>query len=401
MAPVRDRAVAGALVGVAALVYLPYLVHGVGFVQDDWWGLGHAHFDGAWRAAGPDQLTARPGAAVVYAFLFGAIGRHPLAVLGVLAVLDAVGAVLLHRLLRRFVPSGVAALAAVLWLVLPNHTTTETWASAANISVSFVAMLAGLLLLIERRTVFGLLALAFAVLCYEACIPVAVAALLVLPPLRRVRWAGLAAVALPALWIVTHWHPAKKVAPWTTDVVRALPGHFGWGIVPDGLVATVLLLAAVAGIVVAARRQEWTVLAGVAVIGLSVLPFVRYAYEPIGVGDRVMFVSAAGGALAWAGIVAMTAQWRAVVARALLVLLLGGAVVARWQRADAWGDAASTAVAVVDEVVADVPEPDGPLLVDPLPGGRFNIAAFGDISHLRLALALAYDDPDIEVLVFP
>src|SRR3954468_5740901 len=59
---------------------------GPGFVLDDWFNLRNAAFGGAWSSAGTAQQTARPGAAVVYALVFGGLGRHPLAVLAVLTV---------------------------------------------------------------------------------------------------------------------------------------------------------------------------------------------------------------------------------------------------------------------------------------------------------------------------
>ena len=77
-----------AAAGLSLLASLLYAVLGTGYVLDDWFTLRYAHFDGAWAAAGPDQHTARPGAAVVYAVVFG-IGRHPLAVLAIQAAIGA------------------------------------------------------------------------------------------------------------------------------------------------------------------------------------------------------------------------------------------------------------------------------------------------------------------------
>ena len=112
------RARGGRLV-LSLLASLLYAVLGTGYVLDDWFTLRYARFDGAWAAAGPDQHTARPGAAVVYAVVFG-IGQHPLIVLTIQAVIGAATAALLVVVFRSYFPPAVALGAALLWVVLPE-----------------------------------------------------------------------------------------------------------------------------------------------------------------------------------------------------------------------------------------------------------------------------------------
>src|SRR5690606_480553 len=96
------------------------------------------------------------------------------------------------------------------------------------------------------------------------------------------------------------------------DLTRALDGHFGWGVVPEGPAADVALLVALVGIVASlvlvgrrdhpTPRAAWLVVAGLAVVAAGLVPFVRYFYAPLGFGDRAHCVSAVGGAMVWTGI---------------------------------------------------------------------------------------------------
>src|SRR6185295_18700822 len=132
-----------------------------------------------------------------------------------------------------------------LWLVLPNHTSLEVWASAANITLSVLLLVAGCFLLsadpLRRGGVVGAAMLfAASALCYEATVPCAALAAFALPwfVARRIRWDAVVAcgvaTGLAALWIVSHWHPAKSVSHHMADLSQMLGAHLGWGIVPDG-----------------------------------------------------------------------------------------------------------------------------------------------------------------------
>jgi hypothetical protein len=411
-----DRWAPAALVVLVVVAFVPYLLQRPGFVLDDWFTLRNAHFDGVLGAAGPEQRVARPGAWLVYAVVFGWIGQRALAVLALLAVIEAVTAVLLFRLVGRYFGPGLAVAAAALWVVLPNHTSTEAWASATNISLAALLVVGGLLLVGDRRgaarPVLGLLLLAASVLCYEATLPVAAAGIVAVRACGRgsldrvFTAAGAVALGLPALWIVSHWNPGKRVASATTDLAQALPAHTGWGIVPDGPWSTITLVAAAAGItavLAGAGRgldpRHWSpattaVLTGVVVIGVATLPFIRYAYQPLGAGDRVNFLSSMGGALLWAGLLATLARHRVLVTGAVVLLVSLSASV-RWERAGVWHRAGTDATAIIAGVQARIPEPTGDIVAGPRPVVEGNVAAFFDESHIEAALELAYDDRDV------
>lgn len=95
-----------ALAVLAVAVAIPYAVLGVGFVLDDWFALGNAHFDGALGAAGRESFLYRPGQGVAYALTFGLIGEHPLVHYVLQVALSAVAAVLLYKLLFGSWPRG-------------------------------------------------------------------------------------------------------------------------------------------------------------------------------------------------------------------------------------------------------------------------------------------------------
>lgn len=409
-----------ALLGaLTVVVFGVYGVLGTDFVLDDWFTLRNAHFDGVWAAAGKDQAVARPGARLVYAAVFGLIGRHPLPVLVVQALVAGATATVFFIVLRRFVVPSLALLAATVWIVLPNHTSLEVWASASNIAVALLLALAACLLLARPVLSAGAVAGAAllsgaAVLTYEAVAPAALAAAVALPWLaqRRPRWDVVvpvwAAIGVAGLWIVTHWHPDKDVAREVPDLTQAVGAHLGWGVAPKGPLADVLTIVGVVGIAAAvvrvalpswrgrAGQAEWLVVAGVAVVTVGVLPFAPYLYAPLGAGDRFSVVSALGGAMVWAGIAGTVAAWHRSMAVALVVGLLAAGAVARVERAEVWHLAGRDAVAILAETRRAVPDPGGRIVLGPAPIQRDNVAAFLDSSNVAGAVQLEYDDRDLE-----
>jgi len=406
------------IVLLAVGVVAGYAVAGTNFVLDDWFTLRNAHFDGAWGAAGDTQRVARPGAWITYALVFGAIGRHPLPVLLLQGAVTLATAVAFFALLRRLVRESLAGLATALWLILPNHTSLEVWASAANIALSVLLLVAGCLVLTSVRLgtwrlVVVAALFAGSVLSYEATLPVAATAAVALPWIvaRRIRWDAVVAAAIglgaSAVWIVAHWNPAKDVSDEVVDLSQILGAHLGWGIAPEGVVADALLLAGLLGTAVALGRlvlpswrpaagsEEWIVLAGVVVVVLGTLPFAFYLYAPLGAGDRFNAVSSLGGALIWAGLLGLV--WRAHrgLAAAGLVVLAGAALVARVERVMVWHKAGSDAVAILDGVHATIPDPDGTIVIGPHPIQEDNVAAFLDQSNINAAVQLEYDDPGV------
>lgn len=411
-ASARTGAVLATLSLAASSLYL--LAGGVGYVLDDWFALGNAHFGGAWTAAGAEQWRARPGAGVTYAFSFGLLEGRPLAAFAFLATIGATTAVLFWLLLRRFVPERFAFVAALVWIVLPNHTSLEFWISATNISLSVLLVLAGTLVVLTpttRRIAVACLLFAAASLSYEAVMPIIAALVVVLPWLLRgrpdvkaVASVGVTQVAV-AGWIVSHWHSGKALGG-TVDLSQVPAAHFGWGVLPVGPVATLAMLLVLVVLTAHVARLltrrftcgpvEWAVPVGLGVIALGVLPFVRYLYAPLGAGDRFNVVSSFGGAILWAVVFETLRRVRRELAVGAFAVVLAFGLATRWDRSQLWSDAASDGVAIQAAALDQVPVPgDHAIVVGPKPVQIENIAVFLDPTNIQPALQLAYGDESV------
>lgn len=395
------------------------LARGTGFVLDDWYWLRNAAFHGAAHAAtaGNGQAAARPGAGLVYAFVFGVLGRHPLPVVVLMSLVGLVVSLLLLALLERYLPWPLALTTVACWVVFANHTSLEVWASCANIPAALALGCGGLLVGLGHRTDRGAalagLLMAAACLCYQAVLPVLVVGLVVLPWVERRRadrrliaWSALWGGAALA-WMALHWDRAKSLSAGYEQMRLAIPAHFGWGIVPDGPAAALTTLAAGVGVVVAVwlvatRRLTQTnrgsvtaIVSGLAVIVLGLVPFAGYRYEPLGAGDRASCVTAIGGALIWAGVLGLAWTARRGLAVVVGALLLVGGCAARWQRVAAWHAAGADAEAALAAIAARCPPPGGVLVVTPRPPVRQDVSAFLDRSNIEAAAQLACDDPSV------
>ena len=164
----------------------------LGFYEDDWAFLADLEgtvertFGGYWRALAPHDQTVRPVQFLLLSGLYRLFGLAPLPyhVAQLAIVLTAVG--LLYLLLRRLgvAPAGASA-AALLWGILPHHSTARVWVAAAQIPLSAAAFFAHALALLRaadsgggRRAAW--LAAAFAaalvsLLSYEIFLPLLLA----------------------------------------------------------------------------------------------------------------------------------------------------------------------------------------------------------------------------------
>lgn len=396
---------------------LIYLISGPGFILDDWWTLGNAEFDSWWLAGGSDQWMARPGAAAIYAIEFGLLGDHGLAIAVVQVTVVAATAVLFSRLLRTFVPTGLAAAVAVLWAVLPNHTSLVMWASALNIAIAqllLVAAMLGARNATSARQRIGVAAtFAAAALCYEAIIPVAGIAVLAVPYLvhgrvdRRLVAATWAALAASSIWILANWHPDKGDAREFADLSDVLVGHFGQTVLGNnpvvGLLAMVPLIGSALIAWAAVSDTAWKptgeavglVAGGWVVLVLGALPFLLYFYSPLGAGDRVTVVSGFGGAMIWAGLGWELLQHRREIAAALTLVVVAAATTTHIHMALLYSTQAEQGRAILAQVVEEIEDPTQTIYVGPEPPTEDNVVAFLDRSNLQPALQLAYGDPDV------
>ena len=410
-APARPFSVwAAPLVGLCLVVQSWYLIEGAGFVLDDWYFLRNATLDGALHVAGPSGGD-RPVGAAVWAVLFGGIGSHPAPILLLMGLGNGIAAVLLWRLLSRFFPARLALATAVIWIILPTHTSLEAYMSASIVVLAQAAVLGALLLLsVERpsprRLVGAALLSLLAVLSYESASVLALAGTLL------VRWAGHrrldlaplasvgAAVGAGLLWATTHWRGRSPKGSLANPLL-VLPANFGWGIAPSEDLASLALSVVLVGAVMvgwhATRNRAHSAHPGSIALGIGLVvlvagtaPFVTYIYEPLGAGDRLNWISALGAALMLAGLLEhlWARSWRrALVATCALALI---ALPTRAERTDLWTTAGADGQRVAHALVAAHPHLSVPVLVGPEPIVRGNIAAFAASSNVRAAVQLAY-----------
>ncbi|MBV8234758.1 MAG: hypothetical protein JO075_03555 [Acidimicrobiia bacterium] len=330
--------VAIGLVVLAIALGITYAVMGPKFILDDWFTIDWRSRLGLLHTS--DQLHSRPGAWLTFVLEFGVIGRHPLVIHLLQVALAAIVAVLLFRVARHFLPTGLAGGLAALWVVLPDHSSLERWASTMGIQMSLVLFLAGALLLTRaaedaRRPVAAVVLFVASALCYEATLPASAVALVALPwlkgrrPRPRALALELAPLAATGLWMLAHIQHEKS--GWFSFGL-VYSAHFGWGVTPTrgfgvalGVAAAVLASVAVAGLVLPGlrhldRRACWLVVAGLLVIAIGTIPFARYAIEPLALGDRANVVSSLGAACVWLGALLLLWQFRALAISAAVVL---------------------------------------------------------------------------------
>jgi hypothetical protein len=412
----RPRWRTWALLGLVLAVRIPMLLRRPGFVLDDWIALRDVHADGVLAGLDSGGGVGRPGAAVVDVVVFGLVGRHALGVLAVLTVVSGATALLVHRLARRHLSPTIAFATALCWVALPNHTATELWASEAPAAVAALALVGGLVLVGAARDTWhrpaGLVVLAAAVLCDPSTLLVALAGVVVLPWVAERRLDGrlvaqaVIGLGVPVGWALVRGHALVAGGSELADLGQAVPAQFGWGVAPEGAAARLLLVGALVGLGVAVfapllrtprprwEEAEFAALAGIVVVVLGTLPFLRDVYAPLGAGDRANTVASIGGALSWAALGALAMRYRRTLIGAGLVVLVVVAS-ARFERADRWHRAGEDAVAVVEAVHAQIPDPRGTIVIGPRPVQEGNVAAFISDEQLSAALQLEYGDPTI------
>jgi hypothetical protein len=380
------------VVAVVVVRALPYAVLGPNLILDDWWVLRNRSLDGILATAGHAQWVARPGAAAIFTATFGVIGAHPLALYAVQVMVGIAAAVAVYGLLARFVDARVALGVVVIWQLLPNHSSLDRWPSNVQAGVALALCAVGLRVLVDAptygpRRFAAAAALAGSVMTYEATIAAAAVGVVVLPLLARRRLRlqivapALVALAGVGAWAVTH--SARSFEDPGADLHLVFTIHFAEGIAPTRQVAVLLGLVAAVGVSVVVWRvvtqravgvADALVLAGLAVIVVGTLPFVRFPLGVVGTRDRSNVVSGIGGAMAWAGLVALVAGVRrsaGVVVAAALVLVL---VPARLDRDLDWARAGDDGVAIV-QLLRNGPT-DRPRCVYPGPVNRGGVAAF-------------------------
>ncbi len=402
----------------STLIGIVDLARHTAFTFDDWTWFRNAHFEGAMAAGnGGEWLAARPVGQVVYAFVFGVLGRHPFTVVAFVLALIVAFSIVLWLLLEEFFEPAVAVVTVVLWSMFANHSSLEFWPSCVNIVVSLLLGTAGLLVGIRVRNTPGAaisaMLVAAAILSYQAVIPVLAVAVVVLPWIhgrridrRLLVWSACFGGGA-CIWVATHVDRSQEYFPGYRNFIEVIPTLFGQGIVPRGFAAsltafvTTVGMAIVGGLVLTdrlsrrQRRAAKAVGAGLVVIVLGMVPFATYFYAPLGGGDRVLCVSGIGGALVFAGLIVVAWRKRRVLTAIAVAALLLGASITRWNRTTLWHLAGCDAQALQAAVVALKPEPLKVIVLYPQPPTKDNIVSYYSKSNITSAMQLAYDDDSI------
>ena len=358
------------------------------------------------------QTRQRPLSGISDWALFRFFGTHPVPHLVVLAILNAAAAVLLWRLLDRWVPRRVAVLAALVWVALPNRASTRLWVTTTPLVLSLVLLLAGLLVasrepLSSGRFGTALTLLALSVLAYEGGIGIGVAGLLAVvwtraDHERRLRWAAVTVGVTGVVggWVLVSSPKVGTSPPPLRNLSYLTSAHFGDAVLSSPLVALVVLVAVTWCVVTVvlpgfeASTDQKLVVVGLAVIFLGSAPFavVGFPFSVSGFFDRGNLFADLGTALVYGSLLGMLLQlpWRPlglVVACVAIVALAVPNVtsVRNYVRA---GRDGRRFLAAVDALPVDM-RTKGPVTFLPLPdhGGVAELLADYDISA---ALALRY-----------
>lgn len=128
-----------------ALPSLLWAFRGAGLIHDDWSIASGVEFAGVWdtivsRSTGS---PARPGSALYYGLTYGLFGTDPVSHVVVLALLNAVAAVLVVLVGQRLFGSRLALWTAAAWIALPNRGSTRLWIAMAPAVLALCLLLVG------------------------------------------------------------------------------------------------------------------------------------------------------------------------------------------------------------------------------------------------------------------
>lgn len=376
---------------VAAAPSLASALH-AGLLVDDWGFADGARTSNDWWMRGVD-VGFRPLQAAIHGAMFEAAGAHPAVLLVVMACLEIVLVVALHRAVRAATNVGIANAVAIAWALLPNRSAPRLWIAATptNVSMLFLVVAAGLAIS-RRRPIVATLLCCAAVLTYEAGVilgALVIAAAWNDPTLDRAErrerimrpLLAYGAVVAWNLW----WSPKASTSPaWSLNGVDAVVGR---GLTPYQLggFGTVVGLVMVAGAAVAAWGRDDTrrvVQCGAAVIAGGLLPLFVVGAGPTVDGpiDRLAVIPSLGSALVlgagvfavWRSLTSVPRRWaRNVVATLLALPLVGLALVAQVDDVVNVNAARRDGVATV-AAFANLPSAlrGAPLVLDPGHGHR-------------------------------
>lgn len=306
-------AVVGALPTIVVLFFSPALI------LDDIQFAAIAEFEGI--SGFVEEISYRPGQGLLHGLQFLSFGTSAALHLGLLAVVNAINAVLGLRLARHWLPPRVAGAVITVWLLLPDRGSTRYWVSTVpnHVALAFV-LLAALLVsrrwgAVDRRTWTAVAALLVAaVMTYEAVGLLAIAVVvmgiigqrgLVRPsPKDLIAPAFVCGVLGAASLFVLVQSPRGGASTLLADPAGGLTNYLtSFDTAPFGPVGPLLLPAALAWAIFDRRpamaRCRQTVLAGVGIALAGLAPFLVAGFnvQNLGVLDRSLFFANIGTAL--------------------------------------------------------------------------------------------------------
>jgi hypothetical protein len=406
------------VVAVTVLVLsVPYGVAGPNLLADDWVYARNGVFKGVLHSSGPRQVQ-RPGAALLYDATFGLIGPHPLRLYVVQVALWVLAAVALLIVACRFTSPGRALAIALVWAVLPTHSSLEHWASTSQALLALILLCGGIYLLDTalsvRREVAAVVVLIASMLTYEVVAAAAVAAFVAVPLWRRrsvSRPALVAAVALFAAafaWLLAHRtvYPDNRGRIDLSVAVRTL---FSVGLEPAttaGKLVTALIVITIAVAIwrVAARTvsvPDALVVAGTGVVLLGLVPLWEFSTNLLGMYDRLTVVSGVGVTIICIGGVGMAQQALRNRQGVLVVSAFALALIAVPQRADRnrdYIDAGNAAIVEAHRLANDTAPNESKVIDGPIAEIR-GLSGLSDGWNTTAAVQLAKHDPSIRIYV--
>jgi hypothetical protein len=382
-------------------------------LHDDWAFASNSRY-ARFSSAFGTQTRSRPLEGLWNWTEFRLLGTHTVAHLLILGALNAVAAVLLWRLLDRWLPRPIAVLATLAWVALPNRASTHLWSTNSPHVFSLVMLLAALLVASEepltgRRFGTALALLAVGTLAYEGAICLGVVGLVALawkrgdPAIRR-RCVGSTIVVMGAIgaWMLLT-SPKRAVGaspPPFHNLSHLAAAHFGPAVVASPVISAALALGiawCVATVVLPgfhAGLEPKLVVLGLVMIGLGAAPFAvgGFPFSVSGFFDRGNLFSDLGTALVFGALISLVLhlRWRiagiAVAAVALVVVALPGVrTVGDYVRA---GRDGRRLLAAIDTLPSDV-RTRGPVTFLPLPS-HHSVSEFLINYDISGALALRY-----------
>jgi hypothetical protein len=405
-------------------VALPYLLRGPKLFRDDFAFSAAGRFGGVWQAAGRFDRLGRPVGWLINCLQFGVIGPHPLVLYLFQSAVGVAVVVTLFLVARRFLPEFVAVGVAAMWALLPNHSSIDHWASQAGVLVGLLLFLVGVHRLVVacdrgRSGWPAVVWLAASCACYEATIPMAMIAVVVVPLVieRRVRArlavGGVASLGALTGWTLTHsWRVGYHVPVpkgWA-DVSLVVLSNFGAGIAPSVALGSVVFVVSAVAIALALVRFsrlrgqwtaiDWMVPAGLAIIVVGTIPFVKFPISVYGMNDRANVVSSVGAATVWVGLLALMVRYRLAVAASAVALALL-VVPSLWQRDRNYWRAGTDAEQTVRAVEARFAHPRSDVVVGPTIPNRGGVVGADVTWAVSAALEVSTGDRSAGAVVAP